>query len=112
MRLFKDAEIAAAGARGLKKVDVLVDGGKITRVEPGIATPEGADVIDCAGKVLLPGMFDAHVHLREPGRNDKETIRTGTEAAINGGITGLVAMPNTSPTRAWTSVMGASTRVV
>lgn len=97
MRLFKDAEIAAAGARGLKKVDVLVDGGKISQVEPGIATPEGADVIDCAGKVLLPGMFDAHVHLREPGRNDKETIRTGTEAAINGGVTGLVAMPDTSP---------------
>ncbi len=42
-------------------------------------------------------MFDAHVHLREPGRNDKETIRTGPEAAINGGVTGLVAMPNTSP---------------
>ena len=97
MRLFKNAEIAAAGQNGLSKADVLVEDGKIARVEPQIDAPDGAEVIDCSGKVLLPGMFDAHVHLREPGRNDKETIRTGTEAAINGGVTGLVAMPNTSP---------------
>jgi len=97
MRLFKDAEIAAAGSRRLTKADVLVEGGRISRVEETMAVPEGAEVIDCAGRILLPGMFDAHVHLREPGRNDKETIRTGTEAAINGGVTGLVAMPNTSP---------------
>ena len=45
----------------------------------------------------MPGMFDAHVHFREPGFEAKETIASGTEAAINGGITGVVMMPNTSP---------------
>ncbi|MGI9241731.1 MAG: dihydroorotase [Verrucomicrobiales bacterium] len=97
MRVFRDAEVASAGARELRTVDVLVDGGKILGVEERLAVPDGAEVIDCSGKVLLPGMFDAHVHLREPGRNDKETIRSGTEAAINGGVTGVLAMPNTSP---------------
>ena len=97
MRLFKNADLAAAGQPKLAPGDVLVDGGKIAQVGSGIEPPEGAEVIDCTGKILLPGMFDAHVHLREPGRNDKETIKTGTEAAINGGVTGLVAMPNTTP---------------
>jgi dihydroorotase len=97
IRLFKDAEIAAAGQSDLTRTDVLVEDGKISCVAPGIDAPEGAEIIDCAGKILLPGLFDLHVHLREPGRNDKESIHTGTEAAINGGVTGVVAMPNTSP---------------
>ena len=96
-RLFKNAQIAAAGQRDLSDGDVLVEDGKIVRVGPGIEAPEGAEVIDCTGKILLPGLFDVHVHLREPGRNDKESIGTGTEAAINGGVTGVVAMPNTTP---------------
>ena len=97
IRLFKNAEIAAAGQKELTRADVLVEDGKIARVAPGIEAPAGSELVDCAGKILLPGLFDLHVHLREPGRNDKESIRTGTEAAINGGVTGLVAMPNTSP---------------
>ena len=90
-RLFKNAQIAAAGQRDLSDGDVLVEDGKIVRVSPGIEAPEGAEVIDCTGKILLPGLFDVHVHLREPGRNDKESIGTGTEAAINGGVTGVVS---------------------
>ena len=97
IRLFKGAQIATAGNPTLEAADVVVDGGIITQVGPGIAAPEGAEVIDCSGKILLPGFFDLHVHLREPGRSDKESIRTGTEAAINGGVTGVVAMPDTTP---------------
>jgi dihydroorotase len=62
-----------------------------------LAVPEGARVIDAAGKLVMPAMFDAHVHMREPGGEHKETLKSGTEAAINGGITGVVLMPNTSP---------------
>jgi dihydroorotase len=79
-------------------LDILVSAeGKIAKVAPEIAPPTGAEVIDCAGKILLPGLFDMHVHLREPGREDEETIATGARAAVRGGFTGIVAMPNTDP---------------
>jgi dihydroorotase len=85
-----------------READVLIEGGEIRGVEErGFAKgelPPGARLIEGGGrKVLLPGCFDAHVHLREPGKVAAETIASGTEAAINGGITGLVAMPNTTP---------------
>jgi dihydroorotase len=79
-------------------LDILVSAeGKIEKVASEIAPPAGAEVIDCAGKILLPGLFDMHVHLREPGREDEETIATGARAAVRGGFTGIVAMPNTDP---------------
>jgi dihydroorotase len=79
-------------------LDIFVSAeGKIVKVAPEIAPPAGAEVIDCAGKILLPGLFDMHVHLREPGREDEETIATGARAAVRGGFTGIVAMPNTDP---------------
>jgi dihydroorotase len=79
-------------------LDILVSAeGKLEKVAPEIAPPAGAEVIDCAGKILLPGLFDMHVHLREPGREDEETIATGARAAVRGGFTGIVAMPNTDP---------------
>ena len=56
-----------------------------------------AKVIDAEGKIVAPAMFDAHVHFREPGQEHKEDIEHGTEAAINGGVTGVVMMPNTAP---------------
>jgi len=59
---------------------------------------KGADtVIEAAGRIVLPGLIDMHVHLREPGREDKETIETGTRAALRGGVTTVLAMPNTDP---------------
>ncbi|MEM6910789.1 MAG: dihydroorotase [Verrucomicrobiota bacterium] len=80
-----------------EEADVIVEGGAILEVAPGLAIPEGCRVVDCRGKILLPALFDLNVHVREPGREDEETIRSGTEAAINGGVTGVVVMPNTHP---------------
>ncbi len=81
----------------LEELDVLVEGGKISRVAREIEAPEGTEAVDCDGCVIVPAMFDVHVHAREPGREDKETIESCSEAAINGGVTGIVLMPNTLP---------------
>ncbi|MDY6995010.1 MAG: dihydroorotase [Actinomycetota bacterium] len=78
-------------------VDVLVDAGQITAIGAGLDTPKGADVIDAAGQVLLPGFVDLHTHLREPGREYAEDIETGSAAAALGGFTAVFAMANTDP---------------
>jgi dihydroorotase len=95
--LITHARIASENPPVLADTDVLLADGKIHQIGKGLTAPEGTRVIDAAGRILMPGMFDAHVHLREPGFENKETIASGSEAAINGGITGLVMMPNTSP---------------
>ncbi|CAN5354813.1 dihydroorotase [soil metagenome] len=95
--VFQGGQVVREGAAKLEVADVVVVDGAITQVRPGAEVPEGARVIGCAGKVVLPGMFDAHVHFRDPGREDTETIRSGSEAAIGGGVTGVLMMPNTSP---------------
>jgi len=95
--LIKNASVAAEDQRELPETDVLVEAGMVKAVAKGLDAPEGARVIDATGKILMPGLFDLHVHLREPGQTAKETIGAGSEAAINGGVTGVVAMPNTSP---------------
>ena len=77
-------------------VDVLIEDGKIARVAEGIEA-EGAEVRDLSGKILVPGLVDMHVHLREPGFEHKEDIASGTRAAAKGGFTGVCAMPNTDP---------------
>ncbi len=78
------------------RFDVLIDRGKIADVQPAIA-PNGATRIDAAGKLVVPGFVDLHTHLRQPGREDKETIETGCQAAVRGGFTTVCAMPNTTP---------------
>jgi dihydroorotase len=95
--LITHARIASENSPSLTEADVFLAEGKIHSIGKNLTAPEGTRVIDAAGRILMPGMFDAHVHLREPGFEAKETIATGSEAAINGGITGLVMMPNTSP---------------
>ncbi len=80
-----------------EKLDVLIEDGKIARLERGLGGVEGAEAYDLTGAVVAPGFVDMHVHLREPGREDKETIKTGGEAAAAGGITAVACMPNTTP---------------
>ncbi len=76
--------------------DLLIDGRKISRVAKNIMA--SADkIIEAKGKIIIPGIVDMHVHLREPGREDKETIASGTGAGLKGGVTSLLAMPNTQP---------------
>ena len=86
-------------AEGVDMVgDVLVEDGRIARVERGIAPPEGAQIIDAGGMIVCPGFIDIHCHLRDPGLEYKETIASGTRAAAKGGFTTVCAMPNTEPT--------------
>jgi dihydroorotase len=94
--LFKGGEIAAEEGP-LVQGDVLVVDGVITAVGNKLEAPQGVRVVDVAGRIVAPAMFDAHVHFREPGQEHKEDLAHGTEAAINGGVTGVVMMPNTNP---------------
>jgi dihydroorotase len=77
--------------------DVLIEEGRISAVGRGIEAGEGVNRIDAAGKVVAPGLIDLHVHLREPGQEDLETVATGAMAAAAGGFTAVCAMPNTDP---------------
>jgi dihydroorotase len=79
-----------------KKSDLLIKDGKIAEVSSKIAA-EGARVIDASKSVLLPGLVDLHTHLREPGKEDAETVESGSHAGVKGGFTALSAMANTSP---------------
>jgi len=76
--------------------DLLIEGGRITALGKNISA-RGAKVIEAKGKIVTPGLVDMHVHLREPGREDEETILTGTRAAARGGFTAVACMPNTDP---------------
>lgn len=94
--LLQGGRVVREGKKPVRR-DVLVEDNRVVRVEEDLDVDAEVRVVDCEGRLLLPGLFDMHVHLREPGHTDAETIRTGTEAAIRGGVTGLVAMPNTDP---------------
>ncbi len=85
-------------SRGLDAIaDVLIVDRRVAAVEPGLSAPDGATVRDVTGLVVAPGLVDVHVHLREPGSEDEETVATGARAAAAGGFTALCAMPNTDP---------------
>jgi dihydroorotase len=77
--------------------DVYLTDGKVAAVGSNIVGEEGTLVIPAAGKVVAPGLIDLHVHLREPGQEDQETVATGAMAAAAGGFTAVCAMPNTDP---------------
>ena len=77
--------------------DVLIKDGKIAAAGGKIGVPDGTDVRNVAGKVVAPGLVDIHVHLREPGNEDEETVASGARAAAAGGFTAICAMPNTDP---------------
>ena len=78
------------------KFDILINGSKITRVAKEIKQA-AEQIIDAKNMIVVPGLIDMHVHLREPGREDNETVASGTRAAASGGITSVCSMPNTQP---------------
>ncbi len=77
--------------------DVLLVDGKVEACGSNVGQPDGAAVLDCADMIVSPGFIDVHCHLREPGREDVETVATGARAAAAGGFTAVCAMPNTDP---------------
>jgi len=95
--LIKNGQIAGLKTNRVERADILINREKIVSIDSGIP-PQGTDkVIDATGKIIMPTILDMHVHLREPGREDKETIQSGSKAALAGGVTSLLAMPNTNP---------------
>src|SRR5574342_174769 len=96
--LIKNGRVIDPANRIDEKLDVLVSDGKIAKIgKPGSLPSKVAEVIDASGKLVVPGLIDMHVHLREPGFEYKETIATGTAAARAGGFTSVCCMPNTNP---------------
>ncbi len=84
----------------VEKAELIIENGKITKIlPPGAVKEKGSQmrVIDASDKIILPGLVDMHVHLREPGHEYKETIATGGKAGVAGGFTTLACMPNTDP---------------
>ncbi len=77
--------------------DVLIENGRIAAVEPNIAAGNGVETVDVSGMVVAPGLVDVHVHFREPGKEEAETVATGARSAAAGGFTSVCAMPNTDP---------------
>jgi dihydroorotase len=92
--------ISGAAPYGEEVADVLIIDGVIAAVGPDASArmSDEVEVVDAAGLILLPGLVDLHTHLREPGREDAETVETGSAAAALGGYTAVFAMPNTDPT--------------
>jgi dihydroorotase len=95
--LFRGARLVDPLAGHDAVTDVLVEDETISAVGQGASPGSKADVLECGGLVLAPGLVDLHAHLREPGFEHKETIETGTRAAAAGGYTAVCAMPNTDP---------------
>jgi len=96
MMLLKGGTIVDPSQKLKRKLDLLVDKGKIARLGK-IQAKKSWEVIDASGWIVCPGFIDMHVHLREPGREDKETILSGCRAAAAGGFTSISCMPNTDP---------------
>lgn len=93
--ILKSGRIVRGGTSEM--ADVVVCDGKIVQIAPEVTVAEGDKVVDCEGKVVMSGLVDLHVHLREPGFEAKETIATGTAAAAHGGFTTVCSMPNLNP---------------
>ena len=92
--LLKDGTALVSGK--MEKCDILISDGVIEKIGTGIECPS-AETVDCSGLTLLPGFVDMHVHLRQPGFEYKETVKTGSMAAAAGGFTAVCAMPNLNP---------------
>jgi len=96
--LIKNGHVIDPANKIDEKLDVLVTDGKVAKLgKPGSISANDTQVVDASGRLVVPGLIDMHVHLREPGFEYKETIATGTAAAKAGGFTSVCCMPNTNP---------------
>jgi dihydroorotase len=99
MLLIKNGRVLDPASNTDAARDVLIDGDRIAEIAPTgeISNPMHAETFDATGLIVAPGFIDMHVHLREPGQENSETIETGTLAAARGGFTAVCCMPNTKP---------------
>src|SRR5574340_1168089 len=98
MLLIKNGHIIDPANKVDEKLDLLLSDGKIAKLgKAGTISADNAEVVDAAKMLVVPGLIDLHVHLREPGYEYKETVATGTAAAKAGGFTAVCCMPNTNP---------------
>ncbi len=95
--LLKNGRIVEFVKKQILPADVLIVNGKIAHIGNISDADARGEILDLGGKLILPGMMDMHVHFREPGREDEETLMTGAAAAMAGGFTGVCTMPNTEP---------------
>lgn len=94
--LLKNGRVVDPSQKIDEKIDILIENGRIVELGNGLGI-KAKEVIDLSNKIVCPGFIDMHVHLREPGFEYKETIETGTHAAVRGGFTSIACMPNTNP---------------
>jgi dihydroorotase len=99
MLLIKNGRVLDPASKTDAIRDVLLDGERVAEIgaQGTVAAPSDAEVFDATGLIVAPGFIDMHVHLREPGQENSETIETGTRAAARGGFTAVCCMPNTKP---------------
>ncbi|HEY3997865.1 MAG TPA: dihydroorotase [Candidatus Xenobia bacterium] len=95
--LLKGGEVLDPGAGLTGRLDVLIEDDRILDIGSDLRPSDDTGVEDVSGCLVMPGAIDMHVHLRQPGQDDKETIRTGGRSAVQGGVTAVACMPNTSP---------------
>jgi len=95
--LLKNGHVVDPTSNINKKLDILIDNGKIVKLQENIDPPPKTYVIDASEKIICPSFTDIHVHFRDPGQTYKEDIYTGSKAAVAGGYTTVVCMPNTLP---------------
>ena len=94
--LIKNGRVIDPASKLDAESDILVEDGRIAKVKEKIKG-KADKVIDAKGCFVMPGFIDLHVHLRDPGFEEKETVVTGAKAAARGGFTTILAMPNTKP---------------
>ncbi|MCK4766273.1 MAG: dihydroorotase [Candidatus Aminicenantes bacterium] len=95
--LIKNGRLLDPAGKTDAERDILVEDGKIKKIAASIEKSSETGLIEAEGLVICPGFIDMHVHLREPGQENKETIESGSRAAVHGGFTSIVCMPNTVP---------------
>ena len=97
MRALKISNAKIVNEGTIEQKDILIEGNRIAKIGSDMEVSETTEVFDASGKYILPGLIDDQVHFREPGLTHKATIETESKAALAGGITSFLEMPNTSP---------------